>query len=625
MNLFAWCITLISLLLVMFIINLKTKECFAYILPVATGGLILTLYVLAFFRMMGLIWIIGLLIVFFCLITYLRSDKDIKSQYLLTFKKFYLNPQSLTITFSILIIAILTKDHISLWWDDLNFWATDAKSLYVLNGFPGKYGNVAPEFGDYPPGVQIMKWCFMKLKSTYDEGLSFSGYYVMIVVFLSTLMGRIKDKNIFFQIPFMCIVLLLPGVCNRVWADGACADICMGVVFGSLLIAIIDNKEHEALFYYLRIAVFLSVLVLCKSSGYQWAIYAVFLLFAIFISDRKNGNPLYIKGMAKYMWISIGIGVSTQLSWWIFCLINRRIAKLTSAGAHMVVGGYSLPDNASEKVSLFIKGFIHYPMHSDFSGIFNLTSLSMFIMLLLVIVLFSIFRIIDDKKMTLLLIYSSVVGILSYLAVLIGHLTIFATETQYDTAEVMAISISRYACPYTIGMLMLVFFLSLDHKNINISMLIASAIILITTDYEAAGYTLYGYRADVDRQLSERAAVVDEDGYTYINTVSEDDELYGHRVLYLRDGNKPHWVKDTYINYYASPVPTVYESYFADSCSTQEVIDMIKRNHASYIYVDPQNIVSRDIFEPLLDQDSFNYATIYEIVSTNEGIRLICK
>ena len=622
MNLLFWIITLISFILVMYVFNYKTKECFANILPVSTGILILALYVLAFFRAMALISIIALAVIGISLVFFFRLDKDIRSKHLNEIKKFYINPQAITITMSIAILAVLTKDQVSIWWDDLNFWATDAKSLYFLNGFPGKYGNVAPEFGDYPPAVQIMKWCFMKLKDRYDEGLSFSGYFVMIAVFLSPLTARIKDKNIFYQIPFTIVVMLLPGVCNRVWADGACADICMGVVFGSLLIAIIDNKEHGILFYYLRIAVHLSVLVLCKSSGYQWAIYATALLLIIYIFEKKDSNPLYQKGMGKYLWISIGTGVFTQLSWWIFCLINRRIAKLTSAGAHMVTNGYSLPDNAKEKVSLFISGFIHYPMHSDFSGLVDMTSLTMFILILLVIVLLSILNVINDKRMKILLIYSSIVGFLSYLAILIGHLTIFATETQYGTAEVMAISISRYACPYTIGMLMLLVYLALGYKNINLSLLAVSLVILITTDYSAASYALFGYRAKADDLAKDRLAVVDEAGSKYIDRVINDTELYGHRVLYLRDGNRPHWVKDTYINYYASPVPTVYESFVSESNTTQDVMNMINNSHASYIYVDPQDVESSDIFEPIMEQDSFNYATIYKIVATDNGIRL---
>ena len=42
------------------------------------------------------------------------------------------------------------------WWDDYNFWATDVKSIFYRNGFADKYANAAPEFGDYPPGTQMM-------------------------------------------------------------------------------------------------------------------------------------------------------------------------------------------------------------------------------------------------------------------------------------------------------------------------------------------------------------------------------------------------------------------------------------------------------------------------------------
>ena len=59
------------------------------------------------------------------------------------------------------IVTICVGGKAVSWWDDYNFWATDVKSLFYLDGFAGKYANVAAEFGDYPPGTQMMKWWFL--------------------------------------------------------------------------------------------------------------------------------------------------------------------------------------------------------------------------------------------------------------------------------------------------------------------------------------------------------------------------------------------------------------------------------------------------------------------------------
>ena len=61
--------------------------------------------------------------------------------------------------------VLLTGNKIATWWDDLNFWATDVKALYALDGFAAKYTNAASEFGDYPPGIQLLKWWFVHFKA----------------------------------------------------------------------------------------------------------------------------------------------------------------------------------------------------------------------------------------------------------------------------------------------------------------------------------------------------------------------------------------------------------------------------------------------------------------------------
>ena len=79
----------------------------------------------------------------------------------------------------------------------------------------------------------------------------------------------------------------------------------------------------------------------------------------------------------------------TEGSWVTFCLVNRRIAKLTSAGIHMAAGGYHIPDNALEKIGFFLKGFLFIPMHSDQNITFDLSSFAMLLILVLVPLLFN--------------------------------------------------------------------------------------------------------------------------------------------------------------------------------------------------------------------------------------------
>ena len=173
MNIIGFAIVLSAFLLVMYVISYRTKVCFVDILPVTTGSLILLLYILAFFRAMNGIVIIATLVVL-AGIAYLIWKKEYRKLHITGLRDFYIKSQPLVIMVFLVVIALLTKDKVVTWWDDINYWATDARGMYFLNGFPGKYGNAAPEFGDYPPATSLFKWCFLKLGSTYKEGLAFS-------------------------------------------------------------------------------------------------------------------------------------------------------------------------------------------------------------------------------------------------------------------------------------------------------------------------------------------------------------------------------------------------------------------------------------------------------------------
>ena len=624
MNLCLWIITLIAFLLVVFIISYKEKVPISDSMPVCMGAMILVLYLLAFFRGMEFISLLGTGILVFTGVFLIKQEASDRKKYLGEFCKYYLSSQSILIVVAILAAAILTSRHVATWWDDLNYWATDAKALYYLNGFPGKYGNVAPEFGDYPPGIQIMKWCFMKLSHNYNEGLSFSGYYVMGITFLLPLFSVFRNKKPLWQ-PFGLIsIIFIPGVCNRVWCEGTCADIVLGVIFGSLLIAIMDFRKAQGLFYYFRIFVFGSVLILCKSAGFQWGIYACILLIILYFLYRKEKVEIFNGKNKKYLWFSI-LGIALiQGSWWGYCLLTRRIAKLTSSGVHLATGNFSLSTYFNEKIGLFLEGFAFYPMHTDKTIGVDISSMGMFILILLGIVLLGITKSISKKEAYLLFFFSFVMGVLVYSIILVGHLSVFATETQYDTANVMAISISRYASPFTIGMLMLLVYIIISHvENKPWIHVLCMVFVLISTDYSAMFEATIGYRSKVDENIKARQQVVDASGWDYVELAQGMEKLYGHRVLYLRDENTIHWIKDTYISYFVSPVATYYDGFDAETYTTDLIKDIILTDHAYFLYVDPQEDSGKEIFEPLMKNEDFNYGTIYQVVNEGNDIRLV--
>ncbi len=654
-----WLITCISLFMIMYIMCHRTGMRYYDSIPVCTAVLILLLYLMAFFGVMIYVCIpvVAVLVYGLCISA---KKLDLRKEDVIGF-----------VTFAVLcvITAFFIKDHVVKWWDDVNYWATDAKALYFLNGFTGKYGNVAPEFGDYPPGIQIAKWCALKLSPhIYKEGLAFAGYTLMNMIFMLPLM-RVSDgvvrrlsvsagangqgagsKNstgrtisgVLISIFWMAVIMLIPGIVNDVWSYGACADVTMGIVYGAMLLGIYEivasdktDPGHEYL-QYIKVALYGAITALCKNTGFMWVTFAVILL-VVFTAAEKIRAGKTVPAMADpqtgnarnrinsgYVTLTVCFIYMIQGSWWANCILRRRIAKLTGALARTATGGgVAVPDDASDKLRYYILGFLKEPMHTGHTWALDISAFTMFI---LIVACFAFFVLAGSKQKRAVraaLVYSLVTGLAIYIIVLLSHMSIFATETQYGSSEVMAISISRYGAPFTIGTFMLLICMGADlmpglhtgnkkqeestdndttdtgsgdgcDRSVMIWMAAIAVFIILTTDYPAYAYLLSGYRTDRDVDLNARAEMIDQEGQEYIyylDSLPKDryDQIKGHRVLFLRDGSRIHWVNDTYISYEAAPIATVYASR-DEGMSAGEIDEIIRSSHAEFVYTPKEGI-----------------------------------
>lgn len=676
---------IISFLLISFLISYRFNEHVTDAVPVSAGCFILGAYIFALvngllFNICGhTLHILNLFppVVFLTAIIwiFLIVRKDRGTELCLAAKRYFLSWEFLTIFGLMILITLLTKNHEVKWWDDINFWATDAKALYYLDGFSGKYGNAAPEFGDYPPALQIFKWFFLKAGKEYHAGYGFSAYYVMNFIFLLPLWGKLvrsismcagtthsEKKTVISYITAalgMLIILLIPGVVSDVFSFGACSDLTMGILYGTSMLLIMDiltnshkdkgepkedidepkedigapkediGGDKDIIKVYLRLGIYLSVLVLCKSVGIEWAAFATILYIVLAVCLKRFSK--------KGFWTFVGVYALFQGSWWGFCLINRRIAKLTSSGVDMIKGnGYSFKDILNAKTSIFWKGLTGYPLHTTSGGAINLSALALFLILIAVIVLLKVFGKMEKRTFSVLLIYTIFTAIVAYGVILYGHLTVFAYETQYEDPAVMAMSASRYSLPFTIGTLMLVVGLIVDlwaaatpyttaaqaataqtttarpALPAYIPIILTAAFILLSTNYTALYDTVWGYRATLAEDAKALSDMIDENADKYIQVCdekkAEDEAFLGHRVLYLQNTGDISWVGNSYVNLAVSPVPTIYGSYYAGGMDTDgsdipkgiivsgsffpgclskdAIMDVAKLHHAEYIYQD---------------------------------------
>ncbi len=613
---------LILILLVAWEFECHVLEAF----PVGTCFMVLALYVLAFFGALSFSDWIAAAGVAAAGIYMLKSPKEKRSAAVEYARRELLSPGMLAaLAMTVLVTAAVSGKAVS-WWDDYNFWATDVKSLFYLDGFAGKYANAAPEFGDYPPGTQMMKWWFLHFApGTFREGLMFAGYYFMNLTFLFPFLKVLKKRNLFAMAAGMAALWLFPAVAEVFWCDGCCADLTMALVYGSFLAAVADRKGCRRPFYYMRQAVFLMVLVLCKNTGFIWAAFGLLFDYGYhFLMHRAENTGIGIKKAdRKALLVITLLPVLTEGSWLVFCVFNRRVAKLTGTAIQMATGGMNIPAWQGDMVKAFGEAFVSWPLHRWKTIALDLSPLSLYLLILLFVFLLYRFHKMEKKTAYYVGGFLAVSGIVFYSINLISHLTIFAVETQYLEPYGMVSSIERYGAPFMIGGLYLIAFYVLRDSKSASGAVLCMAFVLLTTDYQSAYRALYGYRDTVEETLAQRREMIDERAEDFLEAVGAGEEGSLGRVLYLRDISDVSWVRNTYVNFEAAPVSVMYGNVDASSMGSQDIVNAVEDAHAGFLYVDALEGNGTQIFAPLMEEDAFEYGCLYQVAKTGEGMRLV--
>lgn len=220
------------------------KVSIVQILPVFVCALVLVLYGLAAARHLSWIDAVAVAVLILFAVWYISRPQEERKSFGRSCLNNVTQASFITAVFTLAAIAVCTSGKVVSWWDDINFWASDVKSLYFLDGFAGKYGNVSPEFGDYPPGAQLIKWWVLHLNPyAYKEGLAFVGYYIMNMVFLFPLLKKLKGWNVPVMFLTAAALWMLPSIAEVYGYSGFCADLTMACIYGGFLLAVTELGE----------------------------------------------------------------------------------------------------------------------------------------------------------------------------------------------------------------------------------------------------------------------------------------------------------------------------------------------------------------------------------------------
>lgn len=550
-------------------------------------------------------------------------------------------PGVLVFPAGLVLILLCENARIAVWWDDLNYWASDAKSLLYLDGFASKYGNVSPSFGDYQPAGQLFKWWFLSLAPgrSYQEGLLYIAYYVLILSFMMPLaVALLPERRSSFPVRVLLgsaaavLALAAPTVCETFCCTGMCAEVPLGLAYGLFLSSSCDCRPHRRNWYpCLQLTLLLMFLVMMKLSGILWAFFGVLFLFSLRRNSGKaaagrqlsaSGIPAAVRLTFRERLLLVLLPVLTLGSWLTICLLDRRVSKLTGesirlAGAHSL----DLTSNTAAIIRSYLTAFFLRPLHRAWTFCLDLTPALLFFLILAALLLFTKKGLLRKQETGHAFVYFTVTGLLFYVILLICHLTIFVTEEQYLSPDGMVASIERYGAPFFLSALyFLGMFLAvppssgilfsektaLHFRSSRIQRFVSSAafapllcamVILLCADWPAVWQASVGYRAERSADLAYRDSFQDASSRGFL---TQSDALWrgltelpggfhGCRVLYLRDDARPVWMGNTYISYEASPVAVVFGSVSLREDAqndAQQLLNTIGTSHAQYLYTE---------------------------------------
>ncbi len=642
-------VLLAAFLLIACLLALRFEKQLTAVLPSATCILILTLYVLAFFRRLSWIDYFSTAIVAGAVLRVLFLSGEKKKKLFARLRELFCAPSTIAALVLLTGAVLLTGNKIAAWWDDLNFWATDVKALYALDGFAAKYTNAASEFGDYPPGIQLLKWWFVHFKpDSFSEGLMFAGYYFGVFVFLTPLLGRLDEalqtdrrtvKQLFWTVVLAVCLAAFPSMTETFYLGGMCADLVMAVLYGVILMSCLEDRavpgadaaaadtaaaaSRSRAFSNLRIALYLGVLVLVKSVGFLWAAFA--LVFVWFW--RLHGAADKKKEIRQLLCITAFPAVSGG-SWMLFCLLMKRVAKLTGAAVSMASGSLPilLEGTVQKLLHAYAEAFAVWALHRDGCAGIGVSALALFVIFLIGIAWLYRRKLLTKTERNFLFVYVPLTGIVFYGINLVSHLTIFATETQYLEATGMIASIERYSAPFTVGTLYLLFGIFLERSpklwgKISPYAVLAAAV-LLCANWGAVYDGMIGYRERLDDDLQARSNMITEASEEFLEKMSKQDVGSGMRVLYLKNAqDAAQWVRNTYISFEASPVSVLFGGIGEDTTSGQ-VWELVQASHAGYLYADETDEALKELFAPYTEE--FAWKTLYRI-QMNDGTLMLEK
>ncbi len=543
--------------------------------PVTTVMLILTLFVLAFFRALFIIDFIAAAAVIVCLtLMWRRYGRNTPGK----MAGILFSPGAIALYTMLIMGFLLLKNTCIISRDDYGCWAIEAGSIFHYDGFAPKYRNVAFAYGNYAPGTSLFRWWVCHLAGEFREGLLAVGSGWMVVLLAAPMLSCVSSGIITAPIAGVLtglFLLFLPGVFDYSAYQSICAEPMLSAAFALGWITLLSEKKKgsEA-----RLASYIVLLCLFKSSGILYAgLILVFCLIRKKDREPDGDNTLIAAMPGKRLLLGAGLCLIPTAIWYLYCLAMNRGSYYTLAAASEA--GFAA------YLRSWLYGLFTVPAHYTTDGILDLPLLALLLIIAILWIAGRKAGLFSGRDHRALGKYYLCMVAMMLVTVLMLHAFMFR-EPLYTEAASIAVSCVRYGQPLFMGaMLFLAYnYLSVSSKR----KYIGAAVLLAVTMLCTCLWTVYYRVINTTKSLMQTQAFREElteqcDPFLRLIGDHKDGRcifVYGTE-LGIEDTQR------TCIQYLASPcsvIPFQVDAYSDMNSQALQLKELILRAHPDSIY-----------------------------------------
>lgn len=308
----------------------KFNKRFEETLPISIFGVILLMYLFSYMGFMkaGVYLIIIVSIVLYLLSLYEIIFHDKRR----TWIKNTFTPAFFIWVCMFLFLFAFHKNRVLLNWDEFSHWGDIVKSMYTINDFSTSTSSLSA-FKEYPPGISLFQYFFQVINGEFKESLLFVAYQIIPISLLLSFAKKSWKKpiSIIFSI---VVIMLVPMLFNAEYLKNIVVDSVLAITAGYCFACICLDKKD--LYFWVKLAMTLSVLILLKDVGKVFVIEALVMVSICCIFNIKMEHPKLDKCLIKYyfkqflpVFFVIAIVLIVMASWNIRIIMDGVVSNFS--------------------------------------------------------------------------------------------------------------------------------------------------------------------------------------------------------------------------------------------------------------------------------------------------------